>query len=131
MDVKRAQKKLRLSSPDIIKYQLLTELVFFKKENLIPSDLEILTLLVMWGPIELGAFCMDAAKVLYPETLPEDLSLRSQNIRNRIVKLEKRNIISKSNTGRKTISLSSDINILSNGNILLDYNYLSVESIKA
>lgn len=131
MDVKRVQKKLRLSQSDVIKYQLVTELMFFKKENLIPSDLEILTLLVMWGPIELGGFCINAAKELYPNTAPEDLSLRSQNIRNRIVKLEKRNIITKSNTGRKIISLNQEINIISNGNILLDYNYLSIEPTKA
>ena len=131
MEVKKVTKKLRVTTPDIIKYQLITEIVFFKNEYLIPSDLDILILLVKWGPMELVGFCMNAAKQLYPDTAPEDLSVRSQNVRNRIVKLEKRNIVTKSKTGRKIISLNPDINIQSEGNILLDYNYLAVESSKA
>jgi hypothetical protein len=131
MEVKKITKKLRVTTPDVIKYQLITEIVFFKKEYLIPSDLDILILLVMWGPMDLVSFCMNAAKHLYPETPPEDLSIRSQNVRNRVVKLEKRNIVIKSKTGRKTISLNPNIDVHSKGNILLDYNYLAVESNKA
>ena len=131
MEVKKVTKKLRVTTLDVIKYQLITEIVFFKNEYLIPSDLDILILLVKWGPMELVGFCMNAAKQLYPETAPEDLSVRSQNVRNRIVKLEKRNIVTKSKTGRKIISLNPDINIQSEGNILLDYNYLAVKSNKA
>jgi len=131
MEVKKINKKLKMSTQDIIKYQLLTEVLFFKNEYLIPSDLEILTLLVMWGPIDLGGFCAAAAKLIYSESLPEELSTRAQNIRNRIVKLEKRNIIVKSKTGRKIIALNPNIDIHSKGNILLDYNYLAVETIKA
>lgn len=111
MEVKKVTKKLRVTKTNVIKYQLITEIVFFKEEHLIPSDLEILILLVMWGPMELVGFCLNAAKELYPETPPEDISVRSQNVRNRIVKLEKRNIVTKSKTGRKVISLNSDINI--------------------
>jgi hypothetical protein len=131
MEVKKINKKLKMSTQEIIKYQLLTEVLFFKNEYLIPSDLEILTLLVMWGPIDLGGFCASAARVIYPESLPEELSTRAQNIRNRIVKLEKRHIIVKSKTGRKIIALNPNIDIHSKGNILLDYNYLAVETIKA
>lgn len=131
MEVKKINKKLRLSTSDIIKYQIITEILFFKKEYLIPSDLEILTLLVMWGPLELGGFCAAAAKVIYPKSLPEELSTRAQNIRNRIVKLEKRDIIVKSKNGRKVIALNPTIDIQSKGNILLDYNYLAIETSKA
>lgn len=131
MEVKKINKKLKMSTQEIIKYQLLTEVLFFKNEYLIPSDLEILTLLVMWGPIDLGGFCASAARVIYPDSLPEELSTRAQNIRNRIVKLEKRHIIVKSKTGRKIIALNPNIDIHSKGNILLDYNYLAIETIKA
>jgi hypothetical protein len=112
----------------VIKYQILTEVMFFNKETLIPSDLEILTLLAALGPIDLGGFCLSAAKTLHPDSAPEDISVRSQNVRNRIVKLEKRNIVVKTNAGRKVIEINPSYNIVSNGNILLDYNYLSVES---
>jgi hypothetical protein len=128
MEVKKVTKKLRINTYDSIKYQLITEIMFFRKEHLIASDLDILTLLVMWGPMGLNHFCANAARELYPDTPPEELSLRSQNIRNKIVKLEKRNIIIKTKTGRKTIELNPEFDIFSKGNVLLDYNYLSVES---
>jgi hypothetical protein len=128
MEVKKVNRKLRMSTTDIIRYQILTEIMFFKKEYLIQSDIEILILLVKWGPMELGSFCSNAAKVLYPESEPQDLSTRAQNVRNRIVKLEKRNIITKSTSGRKIIVLNPDIEVYAKGNILLDYNYLGIES---
>jgi len=131
MEVQKVTKKIRITTSDAIKYQLITEIMFFKNEHLIPGDLEILRLLVMWGPIELVDFCTAAAKELYSDAAPEKLSLRSQNIRNRIVKLEKRNIIVKTSASRKTIDIAPEINIFSKGNILLDYNYLSVEPSKA
>lgn len=131
MEAKKITKKLRITTPEAIKYQLITEIVFIKKENLIPSDLDILVLLAMWGPMELVAFCLNAAKELYPETAPENLSVRSQNVRNRIVKLEKREIVVKSKTGRKIITLNPELDIHSKGNLLLDYNYLAIESTKA
>lgn len=120
-----------MTSYDVVKYQILTEVLFFKKENLIPSDLELLTLLSLWGPMELVTFCANAAKKIYVDALPEELSVRSQNVRNRIVKLEKRNLVQKTNEGRKQIQINPEYNIVSSGNILLDYNYLAVESDKA
>ena len=64
MEVKKVTKKIKVTTPDVIKYQLITEIMFMKKEHLIPSDLDILILLVMWGPMELVGFCMNAAKQL-------------------------------------------------------------------
>ena len=43
MEVNRVQKKIRVSSYELVKYQIITELIFFKKEHLIPSDIELLT----------------------------------------------------------------------------------------
>ena len=131
MEVKKVNKKLRMTTKDVIRYQILTEIMFFRNETLIPSDIEILTLLIMSGPIELGKFCLMSAKIIYPNAAPEEISTRAQNIRNRIVKLEKRNIVVKSKTGRKTIALNPSIDIHAKGNILLDYNYLALESNKA
>ena len=109
----------------------MTELMFFKKEHLIPSDMELLTLLALWGPMELGAFCTTAAKRIYPDIKPEEIAVRSQNVRNRIVKLEKRLLVEKSKSGKKMIQLADNIAVESKGNVLLDYNFLSVETSKA
>jgi hypothetical protein len=131
MEVNRVQKKIRVSSYDVVKYQIITELIFFKKEHLIPSDIELLTLLALWGPIELGKFCNAAAKKLYKNIEMEEFSVRAQNVRNRMAKLEKRSIIEKINNGKRQIQISRSLNIYGKGNVLLDYNILAVESTKA
>jgi hypothetical protein len=128
MEVNKVQKKVRVSNFDLVKYQILTELVFFKKENLIPSDIELLTLLAIWGPIKLSAFCNAAAKYLHKNIQPEEFSIRAQNVRNRIVKLQKRNLVVKT---EEKVRLHPDYNIYHKGNILLDYNFLSLASSKA
>jgi hypothetical protein len=126
MEVNKIEKKYRLSKHDLVKYQIITELIFFKKENLIPSDIELLTLLGTWGPMELSKFCNAAAKKLHPNIEPEEFSTRAQNVRNRMSKLEKRGIISKS-LDKKTILIAGVV-IQSKGNVLLDYKFLTVES---
>ena len=130
MQVNRIQKKVRLNAHDLVKYQIMTEVVFFGKEHLIPSDMELLTLLALWGPVELVSFCTKAAKHLYPEMKPEEIAVRSQNVRNRIVKLEKRKLVEKSKSGKKMIQIASRITLASDGNVLLDYNFLKVEASK-
>jgi hypothetical protein len=131
MEVKRVSKKLRMTQHDLVKYQIMTEVVFFKKENVIPFDMELLTLLGTWGPMELGIFCTKAAKILYPDMKPEEIAVRAQNVRNRVVKLEKRGLIEKSKRGKKIIGISPAITLESKGNVLLDYNFLAVETSKA
>ena len=131
MQVNRIQKKVRLNAHDLVKYQIMTEVVFFGKEHLIPSDLELLTLLALWGPVELVSFCTTAAKHLYPDIKPEDIAVRSQNVRNRIVKLEKRNLVEKNKKGKKMIQIAEKITLAAKGNVLLDYNFLALETDKA
>lgn len=134
MQVNRVQKKIRLNAYDLVKYQIITELIFFKKEHLIASDIELLTLLTLWGPIELGKFCNAAAKQIYDINAMEEFAIRSQNIRNRISKLQSRGFVVKSESKkdkRKLIQLNPVFDIHKNGNVLLNYNFLSVETSKA
>lgn len=131
MEVNRILKKVRVTSKDLVKYQIMTEIMFFGKEHLIPSDMELLTLLGVWGPMHLGAFCTEAAKELYPDMKPEEIAVRAQNVRNRIVKLEKRALVEKIGRGKKMIQITGRIPVAAKGNVLLDYNFLSVESGKA
>lgn len=128
MEVNKVQKKVRVSKHDAVKYQIITELIFFKKEHVIPSDIELLTLLAMWGPLELSAFCNAAAKFLYKNIEPEEFSIRAQNVRNRMVKLEKRGFVQK---GKKIVQINPSMTIQRKGNILLDYNFLAIEPGKA
>lgn len=127
MEVKRITKKLRLSVDDSIRFQLITALVFLKKEMLTPSELTILTHLVKAKEVELGAFCNETAKAIYVIEKMEDFAVRSQNVRNIVNKLHKRGFISKSaGKGKKTIQLSPDIEMNFEGNVMLDYQFLSI-----
>lgn len=131
MEVNRIQKKVRVNAHDLVKYQIMTEVMFFGREHLIPSDIELLTLLAMWGPMELGTFCTRAAKAVNPDIKPEEIAVRAQNVRNRIVKLEKRLLVEKSKSGKKMIQITGRIPVAAKGNVLLDYNFLAVEASKA
>lgn len=131
MQVNKVQKKVRVNYHDLVKYQIMTEVMFFGKEHLIPSDMELLTLLALWGPMELGVFCTKAAKHLDPNIKPEEIAVRAQNVRNRIVKLEKRKLVEKSKSGKKMIQIAERIKLTAQGNVLLDYNFLAVETGKA
>ena len=128
-EVKKIHKKLRMTPYELVKFQLITELVFFRKENLIPSDIEILTLLTMCGQVEIGRFCNFAAKKMYKTMEMEEFAVRSQNIRNRLIKLEKRGFVNRItlSTSRKGIELDKGIEIQSKGNLLLEYNFLALK----
>ena len=62
---------------------------------------------------------------------PEEFAVKSQNIRNKISKLEKRGLIKKSDSYKKTIEIQSEIKIQKSGNVLLDYKFLALETSKA
>lgn len=126
MEVTKVEKKYRLTHYDLVKYQVITEFVFFKKESLIDSDIELLALLGVHGPIDLTKFCNIAVKSAYPDIAPEDFGVRSQNVRNKLSKLEKRGFIKKSDTYKKVIELKIDVPIVKQGNVLLDYKFLAL-----
>lgn len=130
MNVNKISKKLRITPQDSVRYQLITSIIFFRKETLTPSELEILILLSLSGPIDLGAFCTSTTKKMYVIEQPEKFSTKSQNVRNIINKLVKRGFIDKSEEpGKKTIQIHPEIEIHHKGNVLLDYNFLSVEQL--
>ena len=129
MNVNRVTKKLRISPRDSVRYQLITAVIFFKKQTLTPTELDILMELVLEDKMsaDLSSFCTETTKKLYTIEKPEQFSTKSQNVRNIINKLVKRNLIEKSEgPGKKIISIAYDLDIHHQGNVLLDYNFLSV-----
>lgn len=119
---------MRVSEFDSVKYQLITELSFVKKELVIPSDIELLAVLAIWGAMSLSEFCQKAAVTLNPGIEPQHISLRSQNIRNKLTKLTKRGFVEKSDDPRKLVRLDPSLNIVTGRNILLNFNLLTIES---
>jgi hypothetical protein len=131
MEVLKKDKKLRVSEFDSVKYQLITELTFVRKEQVIQSDIDLLAVLAIWGPSNLSEFCWNAAVMMYPDTRPEKMLLRAQNIRNKITKLTRRGFVEKTNDTKKEIRLSPLLDVTPGTNLLLNFNILAIESPKA
>ena len=128
MKVKQIEKKSLLEYKDLIRLQIVLQLVFFKRESIIPFDIDLLTLLALYGEIELGKFCSSSTKDIYKVIEAEEFAIKSQNIRNRINKLVKRGFISKKGTGKKTISLNESISIHRESSMLLNYKFVGFEN---
>lgn len=128
--IKKIDKKFRVGLYDLVRFQVYTEFCFLRKEHLTELDLDILVLLGINGLTDLSKFCNKSARLLYPKAQPEEYSIKSQNIRNRIVKLEKRGMIEKTKDGLKKIRLKMNPEIVRDPNVLLSYNFLHVETAK-
>ena len=117
--VNQVEKKVRMDHWDIIKFQILTYCYL----NHIPvsdADLDLLTLLAISGEQELSTFCEKAAA--------RKIFKSSQTVRNAVGKAEQKLLVRKEEKkkSKKKISLSPEIQVLTEGNILLDYKFLSV-----
>jgi hypothetical protein len=132
MDVKRQTRKIRLDSiHTAIKYQLITELVFLRKMTLLENDITYLSYLAQWGPIPLKDFCSRVVVTIFGKEIATDVDrhpVRVQTVRNRLGALEKKGLVTKEGKGKKMIQLSSSIPMVSKGNVLLEYNFLYIET---
>jgi len=130
MEVKKIDRKLRVTMLDSVRYQLISELLFVRKDETILSDIDLLALVGIWGPMGLSEFCQKAAVHFDPEVKPEQLSLKAQNVRNKLVKLEKRGLIVKTSEARKQVMLDPSLKITAGEPHLLNFNILAIESPK-
>lgn len=132
MQINRVTRKVRLESRvDLVKYQLITELVFLRKIPLIDSDLTYLSYLTLSGPVLLKDFCRKMVTEMYgPEIAsdPNKYIVRLQTVRNRLNMLEKKGLVHKQGKGKKQIRLNPGIPVQIQDNVLLDYNFLYVET---
>lgn len=116
--VNKVDKKVRLDKWDIVKYQLLTH-CYLNKITVSDADLNCLTFLALEGDQELTTFCNKAhVKEIFSST---------QSVRNCLTKAEKKSLIKKEGKNKKKLFINPDINIYSNGNVFLDYKFLSVD----
>lgn len=132
MNINKLTRKVKLDSRQTaIKYQLITELVFLRKQSIIDSDLTYLALLIEWGPTPLKDFCNKVVDYVYGKDSIHNVEKhphRIQAVRNRVGMLEKRGLIVKDGKGKKTISFTPIIKVQTEGNILLEYNFLYIEA---
>ena len=117
--VNKVDKRVKMSKDDIIKYQILTH-CFLNDIQISNSDLECLCELAKCGTKELTHFCEDISK--------KEIFKSAQSCRNALTKAEKKKLIIKNGSNKKTISLNPDMNIQIEGTILLDYKILGIET---
>ena len=115
--VNKVNIKAKVSKDEVIKYQILTH-CFLNNITISNSDLECLCELAKKGMKELTEFCKEISK--------RGIFKSSQSCRNAITKAEKKNLIVKNGSNKKTISLNMDIE--TEGTILLDIKVLGFEA---
>tara|TARA_R110000796_G_scaffold119418_2_gene233566 strand:+ start:430 stop:801 length:372 start_codon:yes stop_codon:yes gene_type:complete len=120
--VNKVDFKLKVSINNTIKYQILT-FCFFEDISISNSDLEFLATLARNPNMEIAKFCI---------LLTELVIFKSpQSARNAISKAERKNLIVKTGSNKKTIVLNKSMNVQKDGLVLLDYKILGSESQEA
>ena len=136
--VNLVNKQIQMTLDEVIKFQLITH-CYINRIVLSELDLDCLTHLGVLGDSELIEFCTfmsnkrldeklktwkpnpDNPKEKKPEASP-------QTIRNVLIKVEKENLLIKEGRGRKKIFLNPKLQIQTQGNILLNYKLIHIES---
>jgi hypothetical protein len=117
--VNKVDIKMKVDIDKTIQYQIMTY-CFFNNIFISNSDMKFLAELSKYENIELTKFCL--------KLVEGDIFKSPQSARNAITKAEKKNLLNKSGNNKKTISLQKDINVQTNGLVLLDYKILGSES---
>ena len=121
--VNQVLKKCVMTKWEVVKYQLLTY-CFFNKLHLSDAEIECLVLLATDDNVnELNVLCKKACEMNIFKT--------PQSVRNSLNKLEKKGIVTKKGKNRKKLSIDDAIGVVKDGNVLLNYNFLSVETTKS
>ena len=117
--VNQVDKRVKMSGWQIVKYQILTHCYLYNIQ-VSESDLDCLTLLAIEGDQELTTFCNKAHdKQIFSST---------QSVRNCLTKSEKKGLIKKEGKNKKKICINPELKVHSQGNILLDFKFLSIAS---
>jgi hypothetical protein len=107
---------------DITKFQIAVH-CHLNEIQVSTLDLNCLTLLALSGERELTEFCEAAAK--------KEIFGSSQSVRNALTKAEKRSLIIKEGKSKKKIKINPTLRLQTDGNILLDYKIVRIESKEA
>ena len=117
--VNQVRKTVRMDLWNIVRFQIATHCVL-KELNVSDSDLNCLTFLALGGEQPLTEFC-DAATT-------NKIFGSSQSVRSAITKAERKQLVTKNGGYNKLIKINSDLKIQTQGNILLDYKFVRVET---
>jgi len=111
--------KLKVDISQTIKYQIITY-CFFNDIYINHSDLNLLGELAHNGKVELSKFCqLITIKNIFKS---------EQSARNAINKAEKKKLLIKDGTNKKVIYINKDMNVQSQGLVLLNIKVLGSET---
>lgn len=108
----QVDKKVRMDRWNIIRFQLLIH-CYLSDIHISQHDLSCLTLLGLTGEQTLENFCS--------LTRSRQIFSSNQSARNALAKAEKKSLIIKNGRNKKKIFLNPDLNIQTDGNIMLNY----------
>jgi len=117
--VNKVDLKMQVDIDVSSRYQILTY-CFFNDILISNSDLKFLAELSKVDDIELTKFCVDLVS--------KGIFKSPHSARNAITKAEKKDLLTKKNNNKKTITLNKDINVQTEGLVLLDYKVLGSET---
>ena len=117
--VNRVEQKVKVSLLEVIKYQILTYCLF-NNIHINTSELDLLAELSKNPGIDLPAFCKSITE--------KEIFRSQQSARNAINKVHKKNLLAKEGNNKKNINVNKDLNIQSEGLVLLDIKILGSET---
>jgi hypothetical protein len=112
-------KQLPLSLIEVIKFQI-NMYCFVNKIRLSPAQLDCLSLLGMYGEINMSDFCN--------EVVSEEIFGNVQTTRNFITKCVKDGLVVRSGLGNKLVSINKSLELLTEGTILLNLKIYHLET---
>lgn len=117
VEVTKWNKVLTVTNENIIELQIMLH-CYFKRIHISPADLSCLTLIGKSGKkVGLTSFCILLAD--------KGIFKSEQSCRNAISKLVDKGLIAKDGFGKKTIGISDDVQLQTEGNILVDLKCFS------
>lgn len=119
MKVEIVDKNIPLSLLEIVRFQI-TLHCFINSIKISPAQLNTLAYLGLWGEINISDFC--------DQIVDEGIFGNPQTVRNFILKSIAEGHVVRKGTGNKLIELSEDIELTSEGNIILKLNVYHVQT---
>jgi len=120
--VTTVDKLVSMSLYDIVRFQI-SNYCFIKGINISPNELATLSYLGVWGEMNISDFCQ--------QVTDEGIYGNPQTVRNFLLKCIKSKLVIRKGQGLKLIVLSEDIEVLSQGNIVINMKIYHAEEQKS
>lgn len=118
--VNLVEKKARFTQFEVVRYQVITH-CYIHNIHMTESEIDCFSILALSGKVEMSEFCNNVVKKKIFKT--------PQTVRNCVGKFISLNLIKKSKVdGQKKIYVNEDLKIQAEGNIMLNYKFIFVDT---